>query len=294
MATVAFIGLGNMGTPMAGRLLDAGHRMRLFARRPQAAAALVARGALALESAAQAATGAQFVITNVTTTTDVEQVLLGAQGVVHAAQPGTIVIDHSTIAPSATRAIAARLAERDVVLLDCPVSGGVAGARAGTLTIMVGGQESALRQARPLLRRVGRAITYVGPSGAGQVAKACNQIVQVVTIQAIAEAMRFAAAQSVEPARMLEAIRSGFAGSRMLDLMGPKMVQRDFAAGIQARLHRKDFGLICEAARQAGLHLPAVAVLERQLEALVAQGWGHDDTSSLLRVLEAIQPGCGA
>jgi 3-hydroxyisobutyrate dehydrogenase-like beta-hydroxyacid dehydrogenase len=286
MDTLAFIGLGHMGTPMAERLLDAGYRVRLFARRPAAAAELVERGALALESPAEAARGARFVITNVTSTADVEQVLLGATGVVHTAQPGTIVIDHSTISALATRSMAARLAERDIELLDCPVSGGVAGARAGTLTIMVGGEAAALQRARQLLRRVGRTITHVGPSGAGQVAKACNQIIQVITIQGIAEAMRFSASQGLEPGRVLEAIRSGFAASRMLDLIGPKMVERDFAAGMQARLHHKDFGLISEAARQAGLHLPGVELVGRQLAALMAQGWGHDDTSSLLRVLE--------
>jgi 3-hydroxyisobutyrate dehydrogenase-like beta-hydroxyacid dehydrogenase len=286
MATLAFIGLGSMGMPMAERLLDAGHRLRVFARRPAAAAKLVERGALALESPAEAARGARFVITNVTTTADVEQILLGEAGIVHTAQPGTIVIDHSTISSLATRAMAKRLAERGVALLDCPVSGGVAGARAGTLTIMVGGDAAALQQARPLLARIGSTITHVGPSGSGQVAKACNQIIQVITIQGIAEAMRFAASQGVEPGRVLEAIRSGFAASRMLDLMGPKMVDRNFAAGMQARLHRKDFGLVSEAAHQAGLSLPAVELVERQLQALVARGWGQDDTSSLLRVLE--------
>ena len=284
--TVAFIGLGNMGRPMAQRLLRAGYRLRLYARRPQAAQDLVVQGALALASPAEAARDADFVVTNVTSTDDVRQVLFGPDGAMQTARRGAIVIDHSTISPAATRDMALQLKSRDVAMLDCPVSGGVAGARDGTLTIMVGGEAAALDQARGLLEHVGRSITHVGPTGSGQVAKACNQIIQVITIQGIAEALRFAASQAVEPGRVLDAIRSGFAASRMLELMGPKMARREFSAGIEARLHRKDFALVCEAAQQAGLRLPAVALVERQLAALVEHGWGCDDTSSLLRVLE--------
>lgn len=286
-ATVAFIGLGAMGSAMASHLLAAGHRLRVYARRPEAMQPFVDRGAVACASPAEAARGAQFVFTNVTATADVEQVLLGAGGVIETAAPGTIVIDHSTISALATREIAARLAEKGIEMLDCPVSGGVKGAQAATLSIMVGGKPDVLERARPLLEKLGTTITYIGDHGAGQVAKACNQIVQVVNIEGIAEAMLFARANGVDCLTVLRALQAGFAGSKMLDLMGPKMAGRDFAAGIEARLHQKDYGLILEMAHEAGLAMPAVAIVAQQLNALVGQGWGKQDTSALLKVLEA-------
>jgi 3-hydroxyisobutyrate dehydrogenase-like beta-hydroxyacid dehydrogenase len=172
-------------------------------------------------------------------------------------------------------------------MLDCPVSGGVRGAQAATLSIMVGGKAEVLARARPLLEKLGKAITHIGGTGAGQVAKACNQVVQVVNIQGIAEALLFARAQGVDPQVIVTALSAGFAGSRMLDLMGPKMAARDFTAGIEARLHHKDYGLVVEAAREAGLGMPATALVAQQLNALVGQGWGREDTSALLKVLEA-------
>ncbi|MCA3217642.1 MAG: NAD(P)-dependent oxidoreductase [Burkholderiales bacterium] len=288
MTTVAFIGLGNMGRPMAGHLIAAGYTLRVHARRAAAMQALADLGATPCAAPAEAARGAQFIVTNVTNSEDVRQVLLGAGGAIETAAAGSVVIDHSTISAQVTREIAAALAERGVEMLDCPVSGGVKGAVAATLSIMVGGKPEVLERARPLLAAVGQTITYIGGHGAGQVVKACNQIVQVVNIQGIAEAMLFARAQGVDCTRMLGALQAGFAGSKMLDLMGPKMAARDFAAGIEARLHQKDYGLIVEMAREAKLAIPAVAVVAQQLNALVGQGWGTDDTSSLLRVLEAL------
>lgn len=285
--TIGFIGLGNMGRPMVEHLMAAGHRLRVYARRAEAMAPLVAQGATACSSPAEAARGAEFVFTNVTTTSDVAQVLFGPQGVIEGAARGTVVIDHGTISALATREFAARLAEQGIEMLDCPVSGGTKGAQAATLSIMVGGKAEVLARARPLLEKLGKTITHVGGHGAGQVAKACNQIVQVINIQGIAEAMLFARANGVDCERMLAAISAGFAGSKMLDLMGPKMAKRDFAAGIEARLHAKDFGLVVEQAREAHLAMPAVAAVAQQLNALMGQGWGMDDTSSLLRVLEA-------
>ena len=287
MSTVAFIGLGNMGRAMAGHLLDAGHALRVHARRAEVMQPFAARGAVTCASPAEAARGAEFVFVNVTASADVEQVVLGAGGVVETAGAGSVVIDHSTISPAATRAIAAQLAQRGVHMLDCPVSGGARGAQAATLSIMVGGKAEVLARARPLLERLGKTITHVGDHGAGQVAKACNQIVQVVNIQGIAEALLFARAHGVDCGTVVAALSAGFAGSKMLDLMGPKMATRDFAAGIEARLHHKDYGLIVDAAQDANLAMPAVALVAQQLNALMGQGWGTDDTSSLLRVLEA-------
>jgi len=284
---IGFIGLGNMGRPMAEHLLAGGHTLRVHARRADAMQPLVARGATACASPAEAARGAAVVFTNVTATADVEQVLFGPGGVVEGATPGTVVIDHGTISAAATRGFAARLMEQGIEMLDCPVSGGVKGAQAATLTMMAGGKADVLERVRPLLQLLGKTITLCGGHGAGQVVKACNQIVQVVNIQGIAEAMLFARANGVEPETMLAAISSGFAGSRMLELMGPKMASRDFAAGIEARLHHKDYGLIVDMAREEHLGMPAVALVAQQLNALMSNGWGTLDTSALLKVLEA-------
>ncbi|MCP3020475.1 NAD(P)-dependent oxidoreductase [Cupriavidus basilensis] len=284
--TIGFIGLGAMGTPMVRHLLAGGHAVRAYVRRPEAADAARALGAVPCTTPAQAARGASVVFTNVTSSEDVQAVLLGEHGVIEGAAPGTICIDHSTISPIVTREIAARLAERGIEALDCPVSGGTVGAEAASLTIMVGGKAEMLERVRPLLALLGKTITHIGDHGAGQVAKLCNQIAQVVNIEGIAEAMRFAQAQQVDSGRVLQAMATGMAGSRMLDMMGPKMVAHDFAPGIEARLHDKDFGLAAQIARQLGLELPAMQATARQLGTLMEKGWGKDDTSSLLRVLE--------
>lgn len=294
MSKIGFVGAGVMGAPMIGHLLDAGHEVAVHVRRREAAAALFERGARYAQTPAEAARGAEFVCTNVTGTADVESVLFGENGAAGATEAGAIVIDFSTISAVATRGFARRLAQQRIDMLDCPVSGGAAGARQATLSISVGGDAAVLERARPLLERLGRTITHVGGHGAGQVVKACNQIVQVVNIEGIAEAMLFASANGIDPARMLPALQAGMAGSRMLDLMGPKMAERDFAAGIEARLHQKDFGIVVEATQALGLSLPAAAIVSQQLNALVGNGWGRDDTSSLLRVLEGANRGRAA
>jgi 3-hydroxyisobutyrate dehydrogenase/2-hydroxy-3-oxopropionate reductase len=286
MTTVAFIGLGAMGAPMVGHLIRAGHTVRAFVRRPEAAETARALGAQPFFSPAEAARGAAAVFTNVTSSEDVRAVLLGQGGVIEGAAPGTICIDHSTISPIVTREIAQALAAQGIEALDCPVSGGTVGAQAATLTIMVGGRAEALETVRPLLECLGKTITHIGGNGAGQVAKLCNQIAQVVNIEGIAEAMRFANAQGVDTGKVFQAMSTGMAGSRMLDMLGPKMVSRDFSAGIESRLHAKDFGLAADIANQIGLDLPAMRATSAQLGELMEQGWGKDDTSSLLRVLE--------
>lgn len=285
--TIGFIGLGNMGRAMAGHLMAGGHALRVYARRAEAMQPFVERGAVACASPAEVARGADVVFTNVTATADVEQVLFGPGGVIEGAAAGCTVVDHGTISAAATRDFARRLQQRGIDMLDCPVSGGVRGAEAATLVIMAGGKADVLERVRPLLELLGRTITHCGDHGAGQVVKACNQIVQVVNIQGIAEAMLFARANGVDPQTMLSGISAGFAGSRMLDLMGPKMAGRDFAAGIEARLHHKDYGLIVDMARESHLAMPAVALVAQQLNALMGNGWGTLDTSALLKVLEA-------
>jgi 3-hydroxyisobutyrate dehydrogenase-like beta-hydroxyacid dehydrogenase len=284
---IAFIGLGSMGMPMLAHLLKASHTVRAYARNPAARAQALALGARLCDSPADAAQGARFVITNVTATQDVESVLLGKDGVIHSASAGTICIDHSTIATDGTRRMASALAAKGITLLDAPVSGGSQGAVAGTLSVMVGGDAAAYAAALPLLQLYGKTIVHVGDSGAGQVVKACNQMVQVVNIQGIAEAMLLAQTNGVDLNKVLECLSAGMAGSKMLDLMGGRMARGDFAAGIQARLHHKDFGLVSDMANTAGLDLPAVKATQTQLNALMDLGMGMDDTSSLLRVLQA-------
>lgn len=291
---VGFIGAGNMGRPMIRHLVDAGYRVKVSVRREAARQEIADLGAATVDSPAEAAAQADFLLTNVTSTRDVEEVLFGRNGAAAAMSAGCICIDFSTISPLAVVDIALRLRDYAAAFLDAPVSGGAQGAEAGTLAIMVGGDAQVLERARALLACLGTKITHVGPSGSGQVAKACNQLVQVINIQGIAEAIQFASRMQVDPSRVLTAISAGMAGSRMLDLMGPKMAARDFSAGIEARLHAKDFGLVRGALDELGISMPATDVVRNQLERLVANGWGQDDTSSLLRVLEVQSAEYGA
>ncbi len=284
--SIAFIGLGNMGGAMARHLIRAGYAVTVYARRAEVMQPFVALGAIAAPTPAEAARDADFIFTNVTATADVEAVLLGTAGAITTAKPGAIVCDFSTIDARATRNIAAALAAKQIGFLDCPVSGGTKGAEAATLTMLVGGDAATLAGARPLLEKLATNIFHMGGVGAGQVTKACNQIVQVINIQGIAEAMLFARANGVDGNKVVEALMSGFAGSKMLAMMGPKMANRDFAAGIEARLHHKDFGLIKAATDEQGLNMPALALVHAQLESLMASGWGTMDTCNLLRVLE--------
>ena len=284
---VGYIGLGIMGRACAANVLRAGHTLFLYARRPDTVSDLLAQGAQLCASPAELAAQVEVVVTNVSDTPDVEQVLLGEHGVIHGAHPGLVAVDMSTIKPLAAKAMAAQLAIAGVDFLDAPVSGGEVGAINGTLTIMVGGKAEALERVRPVLQAMGKTITHIGESGAGQVAKACNQMLMVNAIQAAAEAMRLAAAHGLDLLRVREALAGGSAGSKVLDVMGGRMARRDFVAGIQARLHHKDFAMLMDEARQLGAPLPVAAQTWQQLNALMALGGGRMDTSSLLKVLEA-------
>ncbi|HEX6733660.1 MAG TPA: NAD(P)-dependent oxidoreductase [Azonexus sp.] len=280
---IGFIGLGAMGRPMALHLQAAGHALHVWARRPAST-----DGLAATVHATPAALGAacEVVFTMVTSSADVEAVALGADGLIHGLAAGSVLVDCSTIAPEAARRIAARLAERGVAMLDAPVSGGPQGAIGATLAIMVGGEAAVLERVRPLLEKLGQRIVHIGPNGAGQVAKACNQMIMVAAIEAVAEALHLANAAGVDGAKVRQALAGGSAASRVLDVMGGRMVERDFAAGIEARLHHKDFGLVLEAARQSGVPVPLTARVAQQLNALMAMGLGRHDTAALLRVLE--------
>ncbi|MCX7168269.1 MAG: NAD(P)-dependent oxidoreductase [Rhodocyclales bacterium] len=283
---LGFIGFGAMGRPMAEHLLRAGHGLRVWSRRPESAAALVAQGALWCASPAEVARHAEVVCTNVTGSADVEGLAFGSQGLAEGFAPGSLHVDFSTIAPSAARRIAARYAACRVDFIDAPVSGGSGGAQGATLAIMWGGKPALATRLQPIFEVLGKAVVHVGETGAGQVAKACNQMVMVAAIEAAAEAARLAAAAGVDFAKVRAAMLHGSAGSRVLDVFGGRMAARDFVAGVEARLHHKDYALLMDEAARIGAALPVSATVWQQLNVLMGQGWGRDDTSSLLRVLE--------
>ena len=281
---VGFIGLGAMGRPMALHLQRAGHELFVWARRPQSAAGLPATRCA---TPAELGRHCDVVFTVVTSSADVESIALGADGLREGMAAGTVLVDCSTIAPESARHIASELTKRGIDMLDAPVSGGEQGAINATLAIMAGGEAAVLERVRPLLECLGQRIVHIGPNGAGQVAKACNQMIMVAAIEAAAEAMRLAAASGVDCAKVRQALSGGSAASRVLEVMGERMVKRDFSAGIEARLHHKDYGLVLEAARKSGVPMALTATVGQQLNALMALGFGRDDTASLLRVLEA-------
>ncbi len=284
---VGLIGPGIMGRPMVANLLKAGHGVAVHARRHEAAAPLAAVGATVCASPREVAERADTVFTVVSDTPDVEAVLLGPDGVIAGARPGTLVVDMSTVSPTATRRIAAALAARGVAMLDAPVSGGEAGAIAGTLSIMVGGPAEAFQRALPLLQVLGTNVVHVGGSGAGQVAKLCNQVVVAETVNAVAEALALARAAGVDPARVREALLGGFAGSRVLEVHGRRMLEGDYAPGFRARLHDKDMRLVRELAAEVGVDLPGAEHVAGLIAALVARGEGDLDSSALARLVGA-------
>ncbi|MBM3391137.1 MAG: 2-hydroxy-3-oxopropionate reductase [Betaproteobacteria bacterium] len=283
---LGFIGLGVMGRPMALHLLKAGHALSVYARRAEAAQPLVDAGAATCASPAEVAAYSEVVFTMVTTGADVETVALGEGGILHGAKPGTVLVDMGTIPPGTARRIAAALAAKGIEAIDAPVSGGEVGAQNATLAIMAGGKPEVLERVRPLLEKLGKTIVHIGPSGAGQVAKACNQMIMVACIEAAAEAMLLAQRAGADPEKVRQALAGGSAGSRVLEVFGARMTARDFRAGVEARLHHKDFGILLDEAVALGAPLPIAAQVWQQLNALMALGWGREDTSSLLRVLE--------
>lgn len=283
---VGFIGLGAMGLPMARHLAAAGHTLHVWARRPEALAPLADLAPQVAVSPAALAAACEAVISIVTADADVSGLVQGDSGLLQGARPGFVHVDMSTIGPDTARRLAAAYQAKGADFIDAPVSGGVQGAAAATLAIMVGGETAALERVRPLLACLGTRIVHVGASGAGQVAKACNQMVMVAAIEAVAEALHLAAAAGVDPARVQAALAGGSAASRVLEVMGERMVRRDFAAGVEARLHHKDFGIILRQAFALGVPLPLMAQVAQQLNALMGQGWGKADTAALLKVLE--------
>jgi len=281
---IGFIGFGTMGRPMAEHLLRAGHVLHVWSRRPESAAAAVALGAIRCDSPAAVARASELVCTNVTGSADVAAL---ADAMRDHFDADAIHLDFSTIAPSAARDIAARHAARGVHFVDAPVSGGGVGAQNATLAIMWGGEAALAPRLEPIFRVLGKAVVHVGPAGAGQVAKACNQLVMVSAIAACAEAARLAQASGVDFGRVREAMLGGSAGSRVLDVFGGRMARRDFAAGVEARLHHKDIGLLLDEAARLGAPLAVAAQVGQLLNALMGHGWGDRDTACLLEVLES-------
>src|SRR6185503_8254279 len=236
---------------------------------------------------AEVAAASAITITMLPDTPDVETVMLGPKGVVEAAQPGSLVIDMSSIDPGPTRSIAEAFAARDVSMLDAPVSGGERGAIDATLSIMVGGDADAVQRAMPVLEALGKSIVHIGPSGAGQVTKACNQLVVAATIEAVAEALVLAERSGVDAAKVREALLGGFAGSKILEVHGQRMLDRSFEPGFRARLHRKDARIVLDAARAAGSPIPAFQVVAAQLDRLVDEADRGDlDHSALFTLLD--------
>ena len=288
MEKIAYIGLGIMGRPMALNLLQAGYSVRVWARRSEMMEPLVEAGATACSSPADAADNSDIIITNVSDTTDVEQVVLGQNGIIEGAAKGSVVVDMSTISPSVTRAIAERLGERSIEMLDAPVSGGEKGAIDGTLSIMVGGKAAVFERVLPVFDVLGSNIVHIGDIGAGQVTKACNQTVIAQSISAIGEAFVLAAAAGVDPAKVREALLGGFAGSKVLDSHGGRMLMHDFKPGFKARLHQKDMRIVLETAHELGIALPGASLATQLINALVGSGGGEDDSCAILRLQEQL------
>ncbi len=285
---VGFIGLGIMGKPMARNVLRAGFPLVVHNRTRWKADELVAEGARWAGSPVAVARQAQVVITMVTDSPDVEEVLLGPEGVSSGVRSGSVVIDMSTISPKVERSIADRLAAQGVAYLDAPVSGGSWGAIQGTLAIMVGGDESAFQEVLPILEAMGKSITFMGPSGAGQVTKLVNQILVAVTLSGVAEALVFAAKAGADLLRTIEAVKGGAAGSWQLASLGPRIVKGDFAPGFMVTLQLKDLRLVLEMAHELALPLPVTAHVTQLYRAAAAAGKGQCGTQVVATVLEGL------
>ena len=288
MERIGFIGLGIMGKPMAQHLLKAGYSLTVLNRSRPALDELVAAGAQAGMSPHHVAQQSDVVITMLPDSPDVEQVVLGSQGVLEGLHSGGLFVDMSTIQPSVARRIAEAARPKNIDALDAPVSGGDVGAQNATLSIMVGGSAAAFERAKPIFEKMGKIIVHVGDAGAGQVTKAANQIVVAVTIQAISEALLFAAKAGVNPAKVREALLGGFAQSRILDLHGNRILQRNFKPGARVKMHRKDLAIVLDTARELGLALPATANAAELMNAVIAHGGAELDHSAMVTALEEL------
>lgn len=280
---VAFIGMGTMGVPMALNVLKAGHEVTVHNRTRDRELAVTEAGGNRAESPKAAATGAEVIITCVSDTPDVKQVILGENGVIYGAAAGAIVVDMSTISPTVTRKIAAALAAKGVKMLDAPVSGGSEGAHKGSLSIMIGGETADVDAVRPVLEAMGKTITHVGAIGAGQITKAINQIIVAGTYWSVAEGMALGMKAGLDMDKVVQAVGGGAAGSWGLTHRSGNMIQNDYPLGFRVRLHRKDLIIALEAARELGVTMPMAAYVEQIESGLLAQGFGDEDVSAIAR-----------
>lgn len=283
---VGFIGLGIMGKPMAKNLIEAGHELVVYNRTREKAGELEGSGAAVAASPKEVAERSDVVITMLPDSPQVEEVLAGEDGVFEGIREGALVVDMSTISPVVTEELAAKAKERGASMLDAPVSGGDVGAIEGTLSIMVGGSEEDFERAGPLFEVMGGTVTHVGPSGAGQVVKAANQIVVALTIEAVSEALVLGSKAGVEPEKILAVLGGGLAGNKVMEAKREKMLTHSFDPGFRIELHHKDLGIALAAGREYGVTLPVTAVVDQMLQDLKMRGRGDRDHSALLTLIE--------
>jgi 2-hydroxy-3-oxopropionate reductase len=290
---VGFIGLGIMGRPMALNLLGHGHALTVWSRREESMRPLLDAGARGAVSPADVAGAAEVVFSMVPDAPDVRDVMLGAQGVARAGKAGLVAVDMSTILPTAARRIAAEMKLLGVDFLDAPVSGGEGGAKAGTLTIMIGGAADAVARVKPLFECMGKTFVHVGDSGAGQVAKAANQIMTGVGVLVVAEMLNFARKNGVDPAKVREALMGGSASSKILENHGQRMLDRNFNPGFKSWMHQKDMNIVLQTAHDIGVCLPATAAAAQMFNAMVGSGLGEEDSVAMIKLLEQLSSGSG-
>jgi 3-hydroxyisobutyrate dehydrogenase len=288
MERVGFVGLGTMGAAMAGHLARAGYPLTVWNRTPGRAAALVALGAREAATPSELGAASDVVFTCVSDTPDVEAVLFGPGGVAEGLSSGSLVIDCSSISPSATRSFAERLAKQGVAYVDAPVSGGSEGAQKATLTIFAGGDEAAVARARPLLEKLGTTITHFGPAGSGQAVKAVNQVIIAGVYLAVAEGLVLALKAGLDPDQVVAALGGGVAGSWILQNRSGRMVANEYPLGFKTRLHLKDLGIALGMARELGAAVPLAAFAAQLESGLVARGYGDEDMSNLARVIREL------
>jgi 2-hydroxy-3-oxopropionate reductase len=284
--TVGFIGLGIMGKPMAKNLIEAGHELVVFNRTQSKAEELAGDGATVAGSPREVAERSDVIITMLPDSPQVEEVLVGENGVLEGIKEGALVVDTSTISPVVTEELAAKVKEKGASMLDAPVSGGDVGAIEGTLSIMVGGSEEDFERARPLFEAMGKTVTHVGETGAGQVVKAANQIVVALTIEAVSEALVLGSKGGVAPEKILDVLGGGLAGNKVMEVKREKMLTHSFDPGFRIELHHKDLGIALAAGREYGVTLPVTAVVDQMLQELKMKGRGDRDHSALLTLIE--------
>jgi 2-hydroxy-3-oxopropionate reductase len=283
---VGFIGLGIMGMPMARNLMDSGYELTVHNRSPEKAEELGKEGAAVAATPREVAENSEVVITMLPDSPQVREVVAGEDGMLGGISEGALLIDMSTISPVVTEELAEAVMEKGASMLDAPVSGGDVGAIEGTLSIMVGGQERDFQRARPLFEAMGKTITHVGPTGAGQVTKAANQVVVALTIEAVSEALVLGSAGGVSPEKILEVLSGGLASNKVMEVKREKFLSHTFEPGFRSELHHKDLGIALAAGREYGVVLPVTAIVDQLLLSMRRKGWGGEDHSALLRIIE--------